>query len=48
MQSSHAPAKLSAAFDDPTLIAHGGLEPLIRLAERSGSSQRRTLRLLPR
>jgi hypothetical protein len=36
VQSSHAPAKLSAAFDDPALVAYGGLEPLIRLAERCG------------
>jgi hypothetical protein len=36
VQSSHAPAAVSAAFDDPTLIAYGGLEPLIRLAERCG------------
>ncbi|MED7829002.1 hypothetical protein VXC91_46120, partial [Streptomyces chiangmaiensis] len=27
-------AKVSAAFDDPTLVAYGGLEPLMRLAER--------------
>jgi hypothetical protein len=36
MQSSHAPAAVSAAFDDPTLVAYGGLEPLVRLAERCG------------
>src|SRR5579864_6637887 len=36
MQSTHAPAAVSAAFDDPTLVAYGGLEPLVRLAERCG------------
>ena len=36
MQSSHAPAGVSAAFDDPTLVAYGGLESLVRLAERCG------------
>jgi hypothetical protein len=36
VQSSHAPAAVSAAFDDPSLVAYGGLEPLVRLAERSG------------
>ncbi|MFI5753551.1 IS1380 family transposase, partial [Streptomyces sp. NPDC051644] len=30
------PPWVSAAFDDPTLVAYGGLEPLIRLAERCG------------
>jgi hypothetical protein len=36
MQSSHAAAAVSSAFDDPNLIAYGGLEPVIRLAERCG------------
>ena len=36
MQSSHAAAAVSAAFDDPNLIAYGGLESLVRLAERCG------------
>jgi hypothetical protein len=36
VQSSHAPAAVSAAFDEPTLVAYGGLEPLVRLAERCG------------
>lgn len=36
MQSSHAPAAVLSAFDDPTLVAYGGLEPLVRLAERCG------------
>ena len=33
---SHRPAGLFAAFDDPDLIAHAGLVPVIRLAERCG------------
>ncbi|PLW72821.1 hypothetical protein GQS52_03465 [Streptomyces sp. SCUT-3] len=36
MQSSHAPAAVSAAFDEPNLIADAGLVPLVRLAERLG------------
>ncbi|MGW1783897.1 IS1380 family transposase [Streptomyces sp. NPDC002143] len=36
MQSSHVAAAVSSAFDDPNLIAYGGLEPVVRLAERSG------------
>lgn len=36
MRSSHAPAGVSARFDDPNLIAYGGLAPLVRLAERCG------------
>ncbi|MGX4689818.1 hypothetical protein [Streptomyces sp. JNUCC 63] len=36
MQSSHAAAKVSAHFDDPNLVAYGGLEPVVRLAERCG------------
>jgi len=36
VQSSHAPAAVLSAFDDPTLVAYGGLEPLVRLAERCG------------
>ncbi|MER6076423.1 hypothetical protein ABT187_48585 [Streptomyces sp. NPDC001817] len=36
MQSSHAPAAVSSAFDGPNLIAYGGLRPVVRLAERCG------------
>nr|QIY68795.1 hypothetical protein HEP84_05720 [Streptomyces sp. RLB1-33] len=36
MQSSHAAAAVSSAFDDPNLIAYGGLESVVRLAERCG------------
>ncbi|MFD4767562.1 hypothetical protein [Streptomyces niveus] len=35
-KSSHGPAAVIAAFDDPNLIAHAGLVPVIRLAERCG------------
>ncbi|MCX4792192.1 hypothetical protein OG369_40985 [Streptomyces sp. NBC_01221] len=36
MQSSHAAAMVSVRFDDPNLVAYGGLEPVARLAERCG------------
>lgn len=36
MQSSHAAAAVSARFDDPNLVAYGGLAPVVRLAERCG------------
>ncbi|MGW3513814.1 IS1380 family transposase [Streptomyces sp. NPDC000994] len=36
MQSSHAAAAVSSTFDDPNLIAYGGLGPVVRLAERCG------------
>ncbi|MFE7526945.1 IS1380 family transposase [Kitasatospora sp. NPDC057542] len=36
MKSSHSSAALTAAFDDPNLIADAGLVPLVRLAERVG------------
>lgn len=36
MQSSHAAAAVSSVFDDPNLIAYGGLGPVVRLAERCG------------
>jgi hypothetical protein len=36
MQVSHTPAAVSAVFDDPNLIAHAGLLPVMRLAERCG------------
>src|SRR5947208_11851564 len=34
MRSSHTAAAVSAVFDDENLIGYGGLEPLVRLAER--------------
>ncbi|MCX5446396.1 hypothetical protein [Streptomyces nigrescens] len=39
MQVSHTPAAVSAVFDDPNLIAHVGLVPVLRLAERCGLSR---------
>jgi hypothetical protein len=36
MQVSHTPAAVSAAFDDPNLVAYAGLVPVMRLAERCG------------
>ncbi|MCX4902249.1 transposase (plasmid) [Streptomyces sp. NBC_00257] len=36
MQVSHTRAAVSAAFDDANLIAHAGLVPVMRLAERYG------------
>lgn len=36
MQSSHAAGLVCARFDDPDLVAYGGLAPLVRLAERCG------------
>lgn len=36
MRSSHTASAVSAAFDDPNLVGYGGLEPLVRLAERCG------------
>lgn len=36
MQVSHLPTAVSAAFDEPNLVAHAGLVPVMRLAERCG------------
>jgi hypothetical protein len=36
MQASHAPAAVSARFDDPNLVSCGGLEPVARLAASCG------------
>jgi hypothetical protein len=33
---SHVPARTSAVFDDPNLVSHGGLVPVLALAERAG------------
>ncbi|MFE1851447.1 hypothetical protein [Streptomyces sp. NPDC059489] len=38
MKVSHRPTELCAAFDAPDLVAHAGLVPTIRLAERCGLS----------
>jgi len=34
VKSSHSPSAVFAAFDEPNLIAHAGLIPVVRLAER--------------
>jgi hypothetical protein len=39
MRSSHTAAAVSAVFDDENLIGYGGLEPVLRLAERCGLSE---------
>jgi hypothetical protein len=36
MKSSHTAAATFAAFDDPNLLAYGGLGSAVRLAERCG------------
>jgi Transposase DDE domain group 1 len=36
MRSSHTAAAVTAIFDDANLIGYGGLEPVMRLAERCG------------
>lgn len=36
MKSSHTAAATFAAFDDPNLLAFGGLAAAVRLAERCG------------
>ena len=36
MRLSHAPARTSAVFDDRNLVSHGGLVPVMALAERAG------------
>jgi len=34
MRSSHTPARTTARFDDPNLVSHAGLVPLLRLTEQ--------------
>ena len=36
MQLSHSPGRTRASFDDPNLVSHGGLVPVMALAERAG------------
>ena len=36
MRLSHTLARTSAVFDDPDLVAHGGLVLVVALAERGG------------
>jgi hypothetical protein len=48
MRSSHTAATVSAVFDDDNLVGYGGLEPVVRLAERCGLAElaRRHLRIM--
>ena len=36
MRLSHGLARTRAVFDDPNLVSHGGLLPVMALAERAG------------
>ena len=36
MRLSHTPSRTSAVFDDPNLVSHSGLVPVMALAERAG------------
>ena len=36
MRLSHSPGRTRASFDDPHLVSHGGLVPVMALAERAG------------
>ena len=36
MQLLHSLAKMHASFDDPNLVSHAGLVPVMALAERAG------------
>ena len=39
MQFKHAPAAVSAMFDDPNLVSAAGLVPMLRLAQQAGLDQ---------
>ena len=39
MQLLHSPARTRAVFDDPNLLAHAGLAPLMAVAERAGLAE---------
>jgi hypothetical protein len=36
MRLSRYPARIRAVFNDPNLVSHGGLVPVMALAERAG------------
>lgn len=40
MQFKHAPAAVSAVFDDPNLVSAAGLVPMLRLAQHAELDQR--------
>jgi hypothetical protein len=44
---SHTLARTSAVFDDPNLVSHGGLVPVVALAERAGPPELLTERVQP-
>ena len=39
MQFKHAPAAVSAMFDDPNLVSVAGLVPMLRLAQQVGLAE---------
>ena len=39
MQFKHAPAAVSAVFDDPNLVSAAGLVPMLRLAQQAGLAE---------
>ena len=45
MQFKHAPAAVSAKFDDPNLVSAAGLVPMLRLARTAGLDQLAQVRL---
>ncbi|HKP07815.1 MAG TPA: IS1380 family transposase [Microbacterium sp.] len=45
MQFKHAPAAVSAVFDDPNLVSAAGLVPMLRLAQRAGLAELAQARL---
>lgn len=45
MQFKHAPAAVSAVFDDPNLVSAAGLVPMLRLAQRAGLDELSQTRL---
>jgi hypothetical protein len=47
VQLLHAVARTRAVFDDPNLIAHAGLAPVMALAERAGLASRVSARVHP-
>lgn len=46
MPFKHTPAATASSFDDPTLVPHAGLLPVMRHAERSGLQKLAQLWLL--
>lgn len=42
VRARHTAAAVSATFDEPNLVSCAGLMPVLRLAERAGSTGTRT------